>query len=445
MMRARDLPGQLACSRLGLFASSLLYASALLYCLAEYASQEWWEYGYSFGGISVVDGLTILIGLGLWSLLAPRWISSPSSTILILIYLAVCIPGLVIPLGLERASGWAFSLLALTLIVSYSTCCIIVRGLAPGSAEETHDPARGFLAVMLALWVVVLVWLVIEYRSIMTLVSLEAIYEQRAAGAATSRWMGYAQTYFGYVLSPALLAYGLVRGNWLLVILGFAGGIVLYSITAEKNAFAFPFLLCGLNFLLLRRATFYRSTLLLATVLATLLLLAVRFSEANLVAAFLAWYVGVRSLLTPGLFIAQYHDFFLVRGHTYLSHVTGFGSIVPQPPGLADERWPSLGHIVGEQYIGKIDLNANANFVATDGLAAFGTPGIAFAFALLALFLIALDRASLGAHGRFAILITVPIGLTLTNVSLFTVALSFGGLFWLVVLPIVWRPQGARG
>jgi len=445
MMDVSQRVSTMAQSRAALFLASVLYAGSVLLCLSHYASREWAEYGYSYGGISLGDAMIILLALGFWALLLPSRMESPSSTILIVVYFAVCIPGLIVPLGLDRVAEDVFVGTTLTLMVAFAACCILVRGLAPERGAIRFEPSVWFAPVMVALWVICAVWLVVEYRSIMTLVSLEAIYDQRAAGAATSRWVGYAQTYLGYVISPALLALGLTRKNAALVAMGFVGGVLLYSITAEKNAFSFPFLLLIFGFLITRKSRFFRSATFLILAVSSVLLPSVLLSQSNLVASFLSWYIGVRSLLTPGLFIAQYQEFFGARGHTFWANVTGFGSLVPRPPGLADSRWPSIGHIVGEQYIGKVDLNANANFVATDGIAAFGDIGIVPAFALLALFLIAFDRASRGVDWRYSVLIALPIGLTLTNVSLFTVVLSFGGLFWLLVFPTMYRRPAVVG
>jgi hypothetical protein len=428
-----------------LFLASLTYALVILLCLRDYASVNWWEYGYSYGDLDLLEGALILAGLGTWSLLVPKSMHSASSAVLVIVYFAVCIPGLVVPLGLERSAQAASIGIALWLVVSFALCCSLVSALKPGIGAGVRQVSGFVVPVLLAAWIVCVVWLVAEYRSIMTLVSLEAIYEQRAVGAATSRAIGYAQTYLGYVLSPALLVLGLFKRSWWMIALGFAGGLVLYSITAEKNAFSFPFLICGFAFLVSRKNASFRSTSFLLLALSVVLFPAVAFSETSLVASFFAWYIGVRSLLTPGLFIAQYADFFAARGYTLWGHVTGMGVLVPRPQGLADDRWPSLGHIVGEQHIGKPDLNANANFVASDGIAALGEPGIAVIFTALAMYLVALDRAASGLDRRLVVLLVLPMALTLTNVSFFTVMLSFGGLFWLLALPAASRRKGAAG
>ena len=308
----------LAQSRTALFLASILYAGSVLLCLSHYASAEWAEYGFSYGRMSIGDTTIILLALGIWALLLPMHMESPASTILIVVYFAVCIPGLIVPLGLDRVAQDAFIGTTLMLVFSFSACCLLVRGLAPQRGAKLFEPSVSFVPIMVVLWTICVAWLVLEYRSMMTLVSLDAIYDQRAAGAATSRWVGYAQTYLGYVISPALLALGLTRKNTTLVLMGFTGGILLYSITAEKNAFSFPFLLLIFGFLLTRKTRFYRSATFLILAVAGVLLPSVVFSQGNLVAGFLSWYIGVRSLLTPGLFIAQYQEFFSDRGHTLL-------------------------------------------------------------------------------------------------------------------------------
>ena len=428
-----------------MFIASVIYATVLLYCMAEYASVEWYRYGHSFGGLSVLDKSMLVCALAAWSALVPTRLNGPSSVVLVVIYLAVCIPGVVVPLGMERAAQEQYHPLVLSLIVAFSACCIFVRLFSVSSNSSPRKCSPGLVHAMLGVWIACLATLIFTYGSVMTLVSLDAIYDQRAAGAATNRFMGYVQTYFGYVLSPAILAFGLVRRNAILVLIGFAGGVLLYSVTAEKNAFAFPFLLVAFYYALTRRAPVFQSSAFVVVFLSLVLGIAVFLHETSFAAAFVAWYLGVRSLLTPGSFIAQYFDFFSYWGFTRLSHVTGFGWVIAPPPAPgSDDRWPSLGHLVGEQLVGIPDLNANANFVASDGIASFGVAGVFLSFMLLAAFLIALERGSAGISRRFMALIALPIGLILTNVSIFTVFLSFGGLFWLIVMALFFKTEPAQ-
>lgn len=141
--------------------------------------------------------------------------------------------------------------------------------------------------------------------------------------------------------------------------------------------------------------------------------------------------------MTPGSFIVQYMDFFSHRGYTHFSHIRGIGSVIGTPSQYAnDGRWPALGLIVGEDHFGFLRLNANASFVASDGIASFGIIGIPVVFFLVALYLRVLDKSAHGIGG-VALVILLPFTLTLSNGSIFTLLTSFGGIFWVIIMRFV--------
>ena len=78
MMDVSQRVSIMAQSRTALFLASILYAGSVLLCLSHYASIEWAEYGYSYGGISLGDAMIILLALGFWALLLPSRMESPS-------------------------------------------------------------------------------------------------------------------------------------------------------------------------------------------------------------------------------------------------------------------------------------------------------------------------------------------------------------------------------
>lgn len=138
--------------------------------------------------------------------------------------------------------------------------------------------------------------------------------------------------------------------------------------------------------------------------------------------------------MTPGSFIVQYMDFFSNRGYTHFSHIRGLGAVIGTPSQYAnDGRWPALGLIVGEDHFGFLRLNANASFVASDGIASFGIIGIPIVFCLVALYLRVLDKSARGIGGVSLVLL-LPFTLTLSNGSIFTLLTSFGGIFWVIIM-----------
>ena len=141
-----------------------------------------------------------------------------------------------------------------------------------------------------------------------------------------------------------------------------------------------------------------------------------------------------RTLATPGIFFTQYYDTFSTYGFTYGSHIKGLNLIIPVPSAyISDPYWPQLGYIVGERIQGFPGNNANANLFAGDGIATAGFVGVLIISVILAIWLVLLDRASKGWSKNFAILVLFPIGIALTNGPLFTILLSFGGLFWVFI------------
>ena len=73
--------------------------------------------------------------------------------------------------------------------------------------------------------------------------------------------------------------------------------------------------------------------------------------------------VFMRIVGIPGQLTAEYHDFFLNNVHTHFTHVNAIGWFFQYPYDKA------LGYEVGYYMSTNVDLDANANFWAMDGLA----------------------------------------------------------------------------
>lgn len=114
--------------------------------------------------------------------------------------------------------------------------------------------------------------------------------------------------------------------------------------------------------------------------------------------------------------------------------MTGIGSLVDIPAAYAaDPKWPALGKILAERVLG-VQSQSNASFVATDGVAAAGAIGV-FAICIAnAFWLLILDQAAKGWNKIFLFTTLFPMAFVATNASLFTMLVSFGGLYWLLML-----------
>lgn len=440
MTRANLKRGERLFRRLALLCMCTLYAFSLKLVLSDYAATTWPQFGFSFREPDGADYFLLLTTFVLWAVAVPRRIDSASSLIIVIVYLLVCIPAAVVLMcSAQNHDGRYYGLLVSVSIGLFFTC-MVTRHSRPLPERYVREVSQKFVVSIGVAWIVTLLFLSLAFGSVMELSSLDGIYAQRERGAASNLLEGYAQTYFGYVLSPALLVFGLINRNKSLIACGFLGALLLYAITAEKAAFTYPFLVSFLYFLIARRAHFLVSTPSIAFGFSLLLLISTYFRETSQFADALVWYVGTRSMLTPGAMVASYYEYFSDVGYTFLSHVSGFRFMIDAPAALVnDARWPSIGHLVGENYLDVPTLNANANFVASDGIAAFGALGAFFSFIPLTAMLVAFDRCADGIDVRFSIPVMLPVALTLTNGSLFTTLVSFGGLFWMMCMMFFWR------
>ena len=149
--------------------------------------------------------------------------------------------------------------------------------------------------------------------------------------------------------------------------------------------------------------------------------------------------VLLRTLGVPGLLTDQYYEFFRANPLTYLSHVKVLNLFAPPYP-----YETHILFVIGEYFYDNPELTANAHFWASDGLVAFGLPGVLVVSLLCAGVFYVLDSAAARQHtGQVALTLLVS-GVTLSNLNLFTTFFS-GGLFAFIVLCWFSRPVSAEG
>ena len=421
-------------TRLVLFICSVLYFYSLLFLLKNYAAVEWSIYGYSYGEIPFFESLIAIACIAVISLFVPIKINSPSSLFLVVVYLFLVLPAITAFLGLYRVESDIYYEPLIVTSLSFAAACYLVphKKWKAGNAFGLHHLVIPFLVTMHS---ITLLYLFYRFGSIMSFANLDNLYEQRALGAAENFIDGYAQTYSQYVFSLGLITIGLVRNNIAIIIYGFFGTVVNFSITAEKAGAIYPIFIVVLYFAMKSGRKILVSTSLITLMFTIILFVGAVLHRQSDVAEFISWYLGIRSILGPGAFVAYYYDFFNPDHLTYFSHIRGLNIVVQPPPAyFNDYRWPSIGLILGEDYLGFRTLNANASFIASDGVASLGTVGIPIAFAVFSLFITFVDKVTRGLSAAASCCLFLPIALTLTNGSIFTVMTSFGGIFWLIIV-----------
>ena len=423
----------LAKSRGVLLAASLLYAWSIHYAHVVYLDPVWDYYGFTYSAPDLFNSvlMTGLVVLG--AAVLPTVLARPSSLVLLSLFIVVYVPTVVITLCLTADAFETYGLGLIVLGAAFAVACLGARAHARRRPLEPGKPSDRFMLIVLAAWAGCAVILVYAYASVMRFVSLEAIYDQRSAGASTSLAMGYVQTYFSNVFSPALMALGLMKSRWLLIVLGAIGCVIMFMINAQRTVFMLPFLILGLHVVLNSRQEALRTCSFALLLLAGATWLIASTYEDNLVSTFFGIYLVYRTLCIPGLTYSQYYDLFSRDGFTWWSHVKGLNLLIPAPASYVnDSAWPNLGYVVGDRIYKSFDMNANANLFVGDGIAAAGVLGVAVIGCLFAVCLYVLDRSARGWDSRFTLLVIAPVAITLTNGQLFTTLLSFGGAFWML-------------
>lgn len=420
-------------TRVNLLFAAWIYTFALHLAYVEYLNPVWEYYGFTYRAVSWADFAFMAFLVTFAAMVLPIKLARASSIVILLLFTVVYVPTVVITLGLDtnRIERYGLSLLALGL--AFGIACLAAR--LPSRPEQVARlPGVIFTRVFLWSWLISCAVLVYRYSSIMTMAGLDDVYQQRAAGASTSLLISYMQTYFSNVLSPALIALGLIQRKYWVVLIGVVGCVIMYMITAQRTIFLLPFVIIGLHYSLKSSVSILRSSAFPLFLLTIVVLLCATYYADNSVVSLFATYLVFRTLALPGLTFSQYFDEFGTYGLTWWSHIRGFDLFISAPDFFASNpSWPNLGFIVGELAYGNVENNVNANLFSGDGLAAAGPVGVLVVGFVFAVWLVLLDRVTRGWDKTFAILVTLPLGLSLTNGHLSTMMLSFGGLFWLLI------------
>jgi hypothetical protein len=429
--------------RIGLLIVAWAYAFSLHFANVVYLNPAWEYYGFTYRAPDLSEIALMAFLVSAAAIVLPLQILRASSIVLLLLFAVVYVPTVIITLELneDRVERYGFSLLMLGL--AFVIACMVTR--LPSKREPAAQlPGVIFSRIFLCSWWVCCAVLVYSYSSIMTMAGMDDVYQQRAAGASTSLLMGYTQTYFSNVLSPALIALGLTQRKYWLVLIGVLGCVIMYMITAQRTVFLLPFVIVGLHYFFKSGVPILRSSALPLCFLSITVMLCATYYADNSVASFLSTYLVFRTLAIPGLTFSQYFDVFGTYGPTWWSHIRGIDLFITAPEyWVSHPSWPGLGYILGDMVYGNVENNVNANLFSSDGLAAAGPVGVLVIGGVLAVWLVLLDRVTRGWDKSLAILVTLPLGLTLTNGQLSTMMFSFGGLFWLLIFHF-YKPRAEK-
>ena len=417
--------------RILLVASILAYIGSFQWMYVHYLYPTWDYFGFDYNPPStgyLILAWILSVAPSLWM---PLKLTRPSQLAYWVLYIAVIIPSMFVPLVAGLTSATEVSFLMVTLFVGFA-----ISG-ASYFLPLHHFPASmisrglfwkgfGLVAVTLALWMMV------AFRNNLHIVSFLDAYDLRDASAdiAEGSQVNYAFMLLTGAINPFLMGYGLYHSRRAIFLAGAAGQLLVYSVGGTKGS-VLSILFIPVFYILLKIRKLHFGVALTLGALSLIV-----FSCSSLVLtgynpdpfhSLVLFVILMRTLSLNGLVTAQYFDFFQKNPFTYFSHIKGVSWILPYPYKYV------IGQEIGQAYAGTTGLNATAHFWATDGIGGLGLPGVLLISVFCALVFWLLDSVAKRHDARFVALVISYAAYNIANISIFTSLLS-GGLMLLIFL-----------
>ncbi len=265
------------------------------------------------------------------------------------------------------------------------------------------------------------------YRGSLKFSSYEDVYIQRSATAALGDdlFTAYIGAWLANVFIPVSATYGLFSKKYVYFFSSMLGSLIFYMATADKSILLFPLMIFAIyRFLKNRNLSTAFSAIglgLIGVMIISLIFIRSLFSA-------LFW---MRTLGNGGMLTNYYHKYFENHPKTYYSHINVINAISKDYPYGNN----SLGQMVGREYW-SYDMNANANFWATDGIASIGDWGIIVSSVILFFIFIVFNRIGSSYNKVFLLCILIPYTSILLNQSLFSSLVTGGGFLILLFLSL---------
>jgi len=254
----------------------------------------------------------------------------------------------------------------------------------------------------------------------------EQVYEVRLTNIPSHfPFLGlYPITILSTALLPFLLVFGLLYKKVVFILISIAGQVLLYATTANKS-FLISVVVTFIFFIFFKNFKNFSIKIMLALSVCMLLFttLSINFTTENSgVFYFVTMMLVMRTIGIGGISFNAYYNFFKTHPFTYYSHVNIVKPFIVYPYGSQ-----SLGEVIGKEVFNTDDINANATFFITDGIAAAGLPGILIISVLMAIVFMLINGSAKNNSLLFCCLMLINPALSLLNTSLFT-TLFTGGL-----------------
>lgn len=396
----------------------------LLYYIYLGPLRGWVYLGFPLGDYSSIDVACCLAYAMVPVALMPTTILRFSAFINWCIYFFVYVPAVLYPV----LQGLRTDALSLASAIFASFLIIIVLTSGRIRTIDITLPARTWRALFIVSALVLIAYTLYIFGGAMTLSDITDVYGQRtlAGELAEGTLAGYTTGILSGCFNPIVMSLGLYyRKPWLFT-LGALGQVFVYAAFAQKSTLLSPAVILALWALSIRGREISARGIAVVCLLVALapMVTSLIFSQDNaLIIENVAAIVYMRTFGMAGAITGTYFDFFSTHPQTFYSHISIVGKIIQYP------YTAPLGVVIGDFM--NLNMNANANFWASDGIAAAGLLGVLLIGVIIGLALRVFDAMIPNDNLAIACGAVGPSIMNLANSSFFT-ALLTGGLLALI-------------
>lgn len=302
------------------------------------------------------------------------------------------------------------------------------RNLEP-QEQTSIELSKRTEALIFAMTVASTMALLIGNWSHMRLVGFDEVYELRfqARDAEINAVSSYLVLWITTCFIPYYAASGTLKRSIPRLLTAAALGFLTYTANGAKIALLMPYAIAAIVLVYSAKGSFLTRLL----VITTLTLVALIFFSGPL-SDIIKSLIVMRTLSIGGWAITTYYDYFVSNGLTFYSHIRPLEALL----GIYQYGQNSLGQVIGLHYSGSTDANFNANFWASDGIAALGTAGIIPVTGVLGFIIVVINSATKYCNNRLLTVWLTGFWVALLNSPLTISIVSGGGL---LILLLVWH------
>lgn len=415
------------------FGASLIYAIVLCYAY-EVLSLSWAYFGFTYrltdsrllyGACVIAAFPSVLLST------RPKTFAECTAWFL---YILVYLPCLIVPV-------MQFSSDLDRLLQIFGTTfvgCVLFLVLSRGEVRRINIkpiPPQIFWGGLATIWTILMVFIIYSFGQAIQFVSLDDIYTQRFAGAESAfTAVRYALALLASAIDPFLIAVGLYTRRYWLAGIGIFSQVFLFGTLAARAVLLSPIFVIGAYFLSdklghMRANLFLIGLLIIVAVTAPFL---ANYDPIGGGVNNIVTLVYLRTLLISGAIFGVYEQFFALYPLTYYSNNNIISLFVQYPYGdlsvgqaVMLTLIPSAARDIGE---------LNANFLATDGVAALGVAGVPVVSAASALILRFLSRFIQPERTMLMVAAGTGFILSMANTSILTSLITGGGILLIALV-----------